>query len=271
LGLALQVHHIYYSKILIEILHSHGLCASYHEVRQYLTSVAYHEIKKIEQGSYLPHRIISTNGETNLIQEGADNVDINTETIDGKDTFHSMARAVFQVQSSSDRPTVDPIKRSADRSLHITEASSNIIWVLLSFFSRNFIELAISIQLVTDQQIIPFWTGYFRLTSKNSPSLSKIVDARPTDMTTVYTTMKRCVEMCTKAGQQDSIETLDQQLYAITKQVQWSNPEEFKYHILRRGGFHTFSSFIACIGKLWSDGGLSDLLVESWIYASCTL
>jgi hypothetical protein len=35
-------------------------------------------------------------GEVTLIQEGADNVDINTETIDGKDAFHSMARAVFQ-------------------------------------------------------------------------------------------------------------------------------------------------------------------------------
>jgi hypothetical protein len=29
-------------------------------------------------------------------KEGADNIDINTETIDGKDTFHSMAMAVFQ-------------------------------------------------------------------------------------------------------------------------------------------------------------------------------
>jgi hypothetical protein len=88
LGLALQVHHIYGSKNLIEILHSHGLCASYHEVRHYLTSVADHEIKKIEQGSYLPHVIISTNGKTNPIQERTDNVDINTKTIDGKDTFN---------------------------------------------------------------------------------------------------------------------------------------------------------------------------------------
>ena len=80
-------------------------------------------LKNTAQGSYLPPGIISTNGETNLIQEGADNVDIYTETIDGKDTFHSMARAVFQVQSSS----VGPIKRSSDRCLHITEASYNII------------------------------------------------------------------------------------------------------------------------------------------------
>ena len=113
-------HHIYDSKNLIENLYSHWLSASYHEVRHYLTRVADHEIgKKNEQGSYLPHGIISTNGETNHIQEGADNVGIYTETIDGKDTFYSMARAVFQVQSSS----VGPIKRSLDRCLHITEAS----------------------------------------------------------------------------------------------------------------------------------------------------
>jgi hypothetical protein len=32
-----------------------------------------------------------------FIKEGADNIDLNTETIDGKNTMHSMARAVFQV------------------------------------------------------------------------------------------------------------------------------------------------------------------------------
>ena len=79
LGVALQVHHIYGYENLIEMLHSHGLCASYHDVRHYLTSVVDHEIKKIEQESYLPHGITSTSGETNLIQEGIDNVDINTK------------------------------------------------------------------------------------------------------------------------------------------------------------------------------------------------
>jgi hypothetical protein len=39
-----------------------------------------------------------------LIQEGADNIDINTETVDGKNTFHSMARAVFSNPSLCSRP-----------------------------------------------------------------------------------------------------------------------------------------------------------------------
>ena len=97
LGLALQVHHIYGYKNLIEILHSHGLYASYYEVRHYLTSVANHEINKIEQGYIFLVESFQPMARPNLIQEGTENVDINAETIDGKDTFHAMARAVFQV------------------------------------------------------------------------------------------------------------------------------------------------------------------------------
>jgi len=59
------------------------------------------------------------------------------------------------------------------------------------------------------------------MTSKSSPSFSKvpyppIVDAKPNDMPTVYTTMKRCVEMCTKAGEQHSIQTFDVPILFLT-------------------------------------------------------
>jgi hypothetical protein len=37
---------------------------------------------------------------------------------------------------------------------------------------------------------------------------------------------------------------------------QWAMPETFKTHIVRLGGFHTLSRFIASIGKLWGDCGL---------------
>jgi hypothetical protein len=50
LVVVLQVHHIYGNENLIEMLHSHGLCASYHEVRHYLTSVVDHEIAKLYAG-----------------------------------------------------------------------------------------------------------------------------------------------------------------------------------------------------------------------------
>ncbi len=42
---------------------------------------------------FLPRVNVQSGG--GLIREGADNVDINIETMDGKTTFHSLAKVVF--------------------------------------------------------------------------------------------------------------------------------------------------------------------------------
>ena len=130
LGLALQMHHVYGYNNLVETLHSYGFYASYNEPRRYLTSLADHEINKIENGSYIPHGICSLPGEVTLIQKGADHADINTKTIYGKDTFHSMARAVFQVKSappSSEALNDARIKQNQERSLPLTEKTFALI------------------------------------------------------------------------------------------------------------------------------------------------
>ena len=52
-----------------------------------------------------------------------------TETIDGKDTFHSMARAVFQVKSappSSEGLNDARIKRNQERSLPLNKGNNKI-------------------------------------------------------------------------------------------------------------------------------------------------
>ncbi|CAG2257502.1 unnamed protein product [Mytilus edulis] len=67
-----------------------------------------------------------------------------------------------------------------------------------------------------------------------------------------------------------AFQTFDQQLYAIAQQVKWSKPDICSRHILRLGGFHSLSCFLASIGKLWADGGLRDLLVDSVVYAGNT-
>jgi hypothetical protein len=41
--------------------------------------------------------------------------------------------------------------------------------------------------------------------------------------------------------------------------------------LLRLGGFHTLSCFITSVCKLWGDGGLADLLVDSGVCAACTV
>ncbi|CAC5408764.1 unnamed protein product [Mytilus coruscus] len=108
-----------------------------------------------------------------------------------------------------------------------------------------------------------FVKGCYRVPNRNKNS-------KPNDMATVYTAMKKCLDMSNDAGQDYAIQTFDQQLYAIAQQVKWSKPDIFNRHILRLGGFHSLSCFLASIGKLWADGGLRDLLVDSGVYAGNT-
>ncbi|VDI73510.1 Hypothetical predicted protein, partial [Mytilus galloprovincialis] len=83
---------------------------------------------KITNGVYVPDGIIPIPDGGGLIQEGADNIDINTETIDGKDTFHSMARAVFQIRHYNEEPNIDQskIKRTKERSIQIDDSAFSL-------------------------------------------------------------------------------------------------------------------------------------------------
>ena len=79
LGLAVQTHHHFASKFLIDSLHSHGFCSSYSTVLQYERSAA------AIQGTDIPGY-----KSDQFMQYVADNVDHNTRTLDGTGTFHGM-------------------------------------------------------------------------------------------------------------------------------------------------------------------------------------
>ena len=314
-GLAIQLHHEYGSCSLIDTLHSHGLCISYDELRRFITSVAAIELERIKDDTYALSGIIPISSGGSLIQEGDDNVDINTETIYGEDTFHSMARVVFQQQEPNMTDvTMDRIKRGQEKSLPVnadTESlrqclhferpharpeppckenamaklkscqdmpiqdSADMSWVLL--WSVSHATVPFPPELVYDRgQVIPFWTGFDSMLSEVQETYTAvayvpIIDAKPSDMSTIYTTMKRCKDMTSHLGQDTSIQTIDQQLYTVAQQVKWTAKEEFSSHILRLGGFHSLSCYIAAIVKLWADGGLRGLLVESEVYAGNTV
>ena len=55
------------------------------------------------------------------------------------------------------------------------------------------------------------------------------------------------------AGKKHSIQAFDQQLYAIVQQLKWSRTDSLDPHILRLGDFHSLSTFISALGKLWAD------------------
>ena len=76
---------------------------------------------------YIPPEIVPIASGGALIHEGDDNIDINAETIDGKNTFRSMAWVVFQQQcvtnSAADIPKV---KRGKRKSLLLGETGASL-------------------------------------------------------------------------------------------------------------------------------------------------
>ena len=63
-----------------------------------------------------------------LIHKGDGNIDINAETVDGKNTFHSMARVVFQEESTYSPATRKiSIRRDKSKSLALCEQSESFM------------------------------------------------------------------------------------------------------------------------------------------------
>ena len=148
----------------------------------------------------------------------------------------------------------------------------DVVWILLRMVPRNL--LPPGPQVNTNDVIVPLWTGFnAQLSNRNNSftatAYAPIIDAKPADMKTVYTTMIKCKQMTESLGQKTSVQTMDQQLYAISQQVKWADDVTFHNSILRLGGFHTISFFIATIGKLWGSAGLIDILVDSWRLRCC--
>ena len=125
--LAVQLHHAFGSRSLIDILHAHGFWCSYYEVRRFITSAAKSEVDRFQNGVYVPSGIVSVAIGGSLVQEVDDNVDVNTETIDGKDTFHSMARVLFQQQAAGTQHRSITIKHGRDKSFPLTAETESLM------------------------------------------------------------------------------------------------------------------------------------------------
>lgn len=117
-------------------------------------------------------------------------------------------------------------------------------------------------------QTIPSWTGFNTMLQEphreSQVGYCPVIDASPTEFSTVYNILKRSQEMADQLDQHDVVIVFDQAIYAKALEIQWQHQEEFQRMVIRLGAFHTICAFLAAIG----DAGLSDILIESGIVAS---
>ncbi|KAJ8684557.1 hypothetical protein QAD02_020349 [Eretmocerus hayati] len=111
-----------------------------------------------------------------------------------------------------------------------------------------------------------FWE---KVKTKTLVSILPAINARPTEISTVYTTLMKGKSTAAACIQDYHIHTEDQHLYALFQIVKFAFPETFPGCTNQMGGFHTCNVFIDCINKLWGDT-LYDMLVESGVNAPNT-
>ena len=81
----------------------------------------------------------------------------------------------------------------------------------------------------------------------------------------------KLVEIAQKFNQKHILVTADMVIYAKAVQVVWNKPGILAGKVtMRLGGMHMILAYIGAIGKLYCDGGLLSLLVDSNVYAEAT-
>ena len=83
---------------------------------------------------------------------------------------------------------------------------------------------------------------------------------KPSDSSTVYTSMIKARRITQAAGQEYTLLTADQQLFKVAIHIKWENLNDFSDIILRLGGMHFLMNIISCIGGLAAGSGCTEIL-----------
>ena len=87
-----------------------------------------------------------------------------------------------------------------------------------------------------------------------------LIDAKPSDPSTILTSMMKAQRLTNAKGQHWVIYTIDLQLYKVTYQIIWNDIEKLTAFIPRLGGVHFLMCFIRTVGAKAADSGLTEVL-----------
>ena len=281
IGLAVQLHHHFQSKFLIETLHKHGFCSSYKEVIKFERSAA------MAQGTYGPEL-----NPQSFIQYAADNIDHNLCTIDGENTFHGMGIIAMVTPEARLAPTrlikrisvtSDDIAAVGHISIQSFTSAEDILQSMTyeALSAPHAQNLRYNADLIWKASLLmktprPLWSGYMQMVNKGEhPGKSSVlflpmIDLNPNDPSCIYSTLQFVASHATNYGCTPVI-TFDQPLWWKANAIVESQPptSAIKSIVVRLGGFHTEMSYLGCIGHLMAGSGLRQVLEE--VYASNTV
>ena len=263
LGLGIQMHQHFASRLLIDWLNKHGFCVSYSEVLKYEHCAAVH------QGTKIPGVSESSSAEpTHFSHHVLDNAGHNSRTLDVCNTFHVMGImcSVTPAVSSSFIPRLEDL--STEDLIKLTEIEQQISPSARKPLKLKLIELNKPVNafdrlsstwaatwLLDPRQ--PLWSGYIQtVNTGNYPGrvstfFMLMIDLKSTDLVCILSTMHFVTEQSSKYNMTPVL-TFDQPLYwkSMFINEQQHESSALKKIVLKIGGFHQIMSLLGSIGYI---------------------
>ena len=275
-------------KKLIEHLHELGVTSSYDEVRRFKISAAKHATDSTDK---------ALDTKEGLVQGSSDNFDASLSTQNGMKQTHSLATVILQNCNSTSgstetRAPISRLKKEDLSTVKLHEPESKVFKgekkpkMPEEFVIRGVLPLKLlckkllatsksklrDFQFVKDiihEPNVPDFSGYntkhMRENGKTVKTKTKViykplVNKTPSDPSTILTAMCDVEKACEKSGQKETVFTCDQQLYRVTMDIIWNDPQRWANFYPRLGGMHWLMSFVGSVGKLMKNSGLDRLM-----------
>ena len=294
LGLGVKLHHKFGSRDLIDTLYEHGYTASYDEVLRFRKSAAKYvrdNAAMLHQMMGLTRNVgiifgwydnfdlfVSTpNGrrETHamatefqmhpagIIECGSANPGISTLTIPRITIKQSksvdITNAVPLLHYTGPKKVIPPAMPTRTTGVSYTDVCAQ----QASLVAAQDKDTQWLNSLIQGEDAIE-WNGYNNQLARNQVELKPasiymfgpLIDAPPSHPDTILTTLSYMQRSLADMGMADIHVCMDMQLYAVTKQVCWHQPVQFKDVITHPGGMHIIQSFLSCIAKLMKGSAL---------------
>lgn len=306
-GLALAIHQKTRSRKLVSLFNKAGHCATYKEVLRIDRTLAEMTLESLDYstGAVTPPNIVSCDDATKLFEGAiqpfvpvlhitADNIDLLTDTIDGKNTFHATQMVVFQRGGKSSDDSLNTIQVKKGSSCLLVPDILNFLPenqlleeepkfkkpVDLKWYddsdscdvkearTRDFTFIYTRQHKPDDEKI--GWTQFNKSISTNNLPLTAsgfmpLILNPAHEFNTLVTVVSRCIAVADKLNYPYVVLTVDQQLHIKLLDVKWSSPIFQERLVLMMGGFHIACNFMKAIGQHMSCTGLAEMWVESGV------
>lgn len=272
LGLAVQAHHMYRSRFLIDTLHGMGFSSSYKEVLRFEKNAA---------DSVAPDMLVDNIEMVDrALLFAGDNVDHNILTIDGKGTFHGMG-VIAAITPGKKRECIIPRKHIGTLDFAVQSKIPVIEYRFAKHVRQsmvfNDLPTLINVDRTVDvlwelsldfKQETPGWQGMMHTIHQGleHPGQSSVVflpmiDLYSGDKTCILSTLDFVCNLANKHNAPPII-TFDQPLYWKAAEIIMDAPQSspLKSMILLLGGFHTFMNLLGAIGTLMEGTGLRNIM-----------